>query len=516
MNGRNMGPGMEPRANVAPPGHDGDGEKSMKGESGDGYVLSLNERRLLAALATTGKADAATLGRTLGATADAVVQYASLLAQNGGLATVERVVERSYTLTEEGRRYAAEGLPERQILESFGERATMAELKGHPLASIGIGWLRRKGWVTIRDGIVEKTGDAPIGEDERVLTSPTLEEGAGLRELLKRGLAVERETVTYIVSITEAGAALAREGLDLREEVGQLTHEMLLTGSWRTTPLRRYRVDRLPRRLVPGKIHPYQRLLDEMRTILLNMGFVEMGGGLVQSGFWNFDALFQPQDHPAREMQDTFHLAGEADLPPRWELVRQMHEHGGETSSTGWGGTWQESKARQQVLRTHLTGLSIQYLAAHPTPPVKAFAIGRVFRREAIDPTHLPEFEQLEGIVMDERVTFSHLLGFLREFYRRLGFTQVRFRPGYFPYTEPSVEPEVFVEGLGWVELGGAGVFREEVTAPFGIGYPVLAWGLGASRLAMLRLGLKDLRQLYRTDIEWCRETPISPGRRVR
>ena len=114
---------------------------------------------------------------------------------------------------------------------------------------------------------------------------------------------------------------------------------------------------------------------------------------------------------------------------------------------------------------------------------------------------------------MDEGVTFSHLLGFLREFYRRLGFPQVRFRPGYFPYTEPSVEPEVFVEGLGWVELGGAGVFREEVTAPFGIEHPVLAWGLGASRLAMLRLRLKDLRQLYRSDIDWCRETAIHSGR---
>ncbi len=513
MSRREREPGVGPGTDNHRPGYGDDGTESTKSMTGGRYVLSLNERRLLAALAPLGRADASTLGRELGATADAVVQYASLLAQNGGLAVVERSVETSYALTEEGQRYALEGLPERQLLDSFTEKATMAELKNHPLASIGIGWLRRKGWVTIRDGVVEKAGNAPKGEDEQTLTSTILEDGPGLAELLKRGLAVERESVRYTVSITEAGEALARGGLDLREEVGQLTHEMILTGSWRETPLRRYRVDRLPRRLIPGKVHPYQRLLDEMRTILQDMGFVEMGGGLVQSGFWNFDALFQPQDHPAREMQDTFHLEGEAILPPGWERVRAMHEHGGETTSTGWGGTWQEAKARQQVLRTHLTGLSIQYLASHPTPPVKAFAIGRVFRREAIDPTHLPEFEQLEGIVMDEGVTFSHLLGFLREFYRRLGFPQVRFRPGYFPYTEPSVEPEVFVEGLGWVELGGAGVFREEVTAPFGIDHPVLAWGLGASRLAMLRLGLKDLRQLYRSDIDWCRETYIYPGR---
>ena len=160
------------------------------------------------------------------------------------------------------------------------------------------------------------------------------------------------------------------------------------------------------------------------------------------------------------------------------------------------------------MLRTHTTCLSIQHLACNPEPPVKAFCISRVYRREAIDPTHLPEFEQLEGIVMDEGVSFRHLLGYLKEFYGRMGFEDVRFRPAYFPYTEPSVEPEVYVDGLGWVEMGGAGIFRQEVTAPWGIRHPVLAWGLGVSRMAMLRLGLKDLRLLYRSDIEWIRETP--------
>jgi phenylalanyl-tRNA synthetase alpha chain len=161
------------------------------------------------------------------------------------------------------------------------------------------------------------------------------------------------------------------------------------------------------------------------------------------------------------------------------------------------------------VLRTHTTVLSIQHLAANPHPPVKAFCISRVYRREAIDPTHTPEFEQLEGIVMDKGVSFRNLLGYLKEFYGRMGFENVRFRPAYFPYTEPSVEPEIYVDGLGWVEMGGAGIFREEVTAPWGIAYPVLAWGLGVSRVAMLKLGLKDLRLLYRSDIEWIRESPV-------
>ncbi|MCQ2357029.1 MAG: phenylalanine--tRNA ligase subunit alpha, partial [Methanocorpusculum sp.] len=222
-----------------------------------------------------------------------------------------------------------------------------------------------------------------------------------------------------------------------------------------------------------------------------------------------FDSLYQPQDHPAREMQDTFHLAEEIDLPEGWEKIRDIHMTGGDTGSTGWGGEWSPKIARRCVLRTHSTSLSIQHLAKNPNPPVKAFSISRVYRRETIDPTHLPEFEQLEGIVMDKDLTFGHLLGFFKEFFGRMGFESVRFRPGYFPYTEPSVEPEVWVDGLGWVELGGAGVFRKEVTAPWGIDCPVLAWGLGVSRVSMLRMGLKDLRQLYRSDIDWIRATPV-------
>jgi phenylalanyl-tRNA synthetase alpha chain len=249
-----------------------------------------------------------------------------------------------------------------------------------------------------------------------------------------------------------------------------------------------------------------------MRQNLLQMGFTEIYGDIVQSSFWNFDALFQPQDHPAREMQDTFYLDIKEALPAGWEAVRDTHEKGGRTSSTGWGGVWDRSKAERCVLRTHTTSLTIQHLSRHPRPPVKAFCIGRVYRREAIDPTHLPEFEQLEGVVMDEGVNFRHLLGILHEFYVRMGFENVRFRPGYFPYTEPSVEPEVWVDGMGWVELGGAGVFREEVTTPCGIDYPVLAWGLGVSRVAMLKMGLTDLRQLYRSDVDWVRDTPALGG----
>jgi phenylalanyl-tRNA synthetase alpha chain len=468
--------------------------------------LTQNEKKLLTILGATGEATPAKLADRLSVPEEAAVQYAHLL-QDRGLATVSKTVHTQYSLTEEGNLYTVRGLPERQLLESFDDTIPMADLTQHPLAKIGIGQMRRKGWITIRSGIVEKTSVPGPGEDEQALRDPE-NHPEGVRELLKRGLLQEADTVSYVISITPEGKALLAKGIDIRPETGTLSRDQIITGSWKGLALRRYDIGKTPKRAYPGKIHPYQRLISEMRCVLLEMGFTEIYGNIIQSAFWNFDALFQPQDHPAREMQDTFYLHQTEPLPEGWERVRDMHLHGGTTSSTGWGGQWSMRKASQCVLRTHSTCLSIRHLAAHHRPPVKAFCISRVYRREAIDPTHLPEFEQLEGIVMDQGVNFTHLLGYLKEFYRRMGFTDVRFRPGYFPYTEPSVEPEVYVPGLGWVEMGGAGIFREEVTAPFDIEHPVLAWGLGVSRIAMLRLGLKDLRLLYRSDIGWIRDTP--------
>ncbi|TAJ45190.1 phenylalanine--tRNA ligase subunit alpha [Methanofollis fontis] len=469
--------------------------------------LTLNEKRLLVALAPLGEAGTGALAGALGTTEAAVVQYAHLCADSG-LAEVVRTTTTTYALTPEGEDYRKNGLPERQMLENVGDSAPMRDLQAHPLSRIGIGWLRKKGWITIRAGVAERVGEVPPGDDEIALQDP--KEGMpGIADLLKRNLITASEETAWQIRITAAGRALVDAGLDLTEETGTLTREQIISGSWRTANLRRYSLATPPKRIWPGKTHPYGGVLDDVRRILLEMGFEEMRGEIVQSAFWDFDALFQPQDHPAREMQDTFYLDLAEPCPPGWEGVRDIHEHGGDTSSTGWGGRWDPAKAEQCVLRTHTTPLSIRHLVATRRPPVKAFALGRVYRREAIDPTHLPEFEQLEGIVMDEDVTFRDLLGYLKEFYAAMGFDAVRFRPGYFPYTEPSVEPEVRVDGLGWVELGGAGVFREEVTAPWGIEAPVLAWGLGISRLAMLRLGLRDLRQLYRSDIDWIRDHPV-------
>jgi phenylalanyl-tRNA synthetase alpha chain len=468
--------------------------------------LTQNEKRLLATLVKEHKADAPHLATLLDTTPESVVQWAHLL-EDKGLVSLERIVDKSFVYTDEGKEYLNNGLPETQLLKFCRNDTPLAELQKHASFRIGFGQLRKKGLISVNNGVVSKTDGASTIDDETALKDPQAG-GQRTKDLIKRGILQETESVRNIVSIKPEGLAIAKQGLDMREETGTLTRDQILSGAWKSLNLRRYDVAKLPKKAYPGKIHPYQRIIAEMREILLEMGFEELYGGIVQQSFWNFDALFQPQDHPAREMQDTFYLRETLPLPPGYEKVKAMHESGGETSSTGWGGVWTEEKAEQCVLRTHTTSVSIQHLAKNPNPPVKAFCIGRVYRRETIDTTHLAEFEQLEGIVMDEGVTFGNLLGILREFYHRMGFEGVRFKPSYYPYTEPSLDAEVYVEGIGWIEMGGAGVFREEVTAPLGINYPVLAWGLGVSRIAMLRLGLKDLRYLHRSDVAFLRETP--------
>lgn len=484
-----------------------------------------NEKQVLLSLGELRTADPITLSKASGLKVEAAMQAAFLL-QEKGLVQVLEDVRETYHLTGEGEGYTASGLPERQVIEQVTGPTSIHELKemfGPTLMGIAMGWLRKKGWARIEGGKLIP-GDIPVmGEDEEVLAK--LKGGAQslevqgnigiissrvIQELVKRNLIEVHEEKTRTITISERGEALFRAGITFEEEVAQLTSDLIRTGEWKHKHLRSYDINMPVQPIYGAKIHPYQRLIDEMRQIFLEMGFTEIKGDIIQSGFWNFDALFQPQDHPAREMQDTFHLDSTSDLPEAFmQPVADMHEHGGEIPSTGWGYTWSADIARMNVLRTHTTAITIKHLADNSKPPVKAFCIDRAYRRETIDPTHTPEFEQLEGVVMDEGMSFADLLGLLMEFYHRMGFKDVRFRPAYFPYTEPSVEPEVFIEGMGWIELGGAGVFRKEVTEPLSIKHPVLAWGLGVSRLAMLRLGLRDLRELYQSDIDWLRKSPV-------
>lgn len=312
--------------------------------------------------------------------------------------------------------------------------------------------------------------------------------------------------------LTDTGRNVVEKGLDLQEEISQVTSSVIKSGEWKQKPIRPYDIHAFAPAIYGGKSHPLVQLIHQIRHIFVQMGFQEIQGNYVESCFWNMDVLFIPQDHPARDMQDTLYCKIPSRLPIHekqlLDKIAKVHENGGTTGSTGWGYSFSKHEGERALLRTHTTVNTIRYLYQHPQPPCKVFSIERVFRKENIDMTHLPEFYQIEGIIYEEQSNFRQLLGVLKEFYRRIGFEKIRFRPGYFPYTEPSMEAEVFWNGR-WMELGGSGIFRPEVTEPIGVKHPVLAWGLGLERLAMLKFGVTNVRSLYMSDLDWIRKTPL-------
>ncbi|MBA4453663.1 MAG: phenylalanine--tRNA ligase subunit alpha [Nitrosopumilaceae archaeon] len=254
-----------------------------------------------------------------------------------------------------------------------------------------------------------------------------------------------------------------------------------------------------------ARTHPLKDTIDEIREIFVTLGFSEVFGNLTQPSFWNFDALFTPQDHPARELQDTFYLDGisskKIGTPDQIRKVSDSHKK-------GWRYYWDINEARKMVLRTHTTCVTIKHLAENKPDEARVFSLGRVFRNEKVSYKHLVEFNQIEGVVVGKNANLRNLMGIQREFYRRIGITKIKFWPTFFPYTEPSLQTMVYNERLGkWVELFGMGIFRPEVTKPLGITKPVLAWGGGIERIAMLKYGLDDVREFYNNNLNWLRST---------
>lgn len=317
----------------------------------------------------------------------------------------------------------------------------------------------------------------------------------------------EKKKVT--ITLTPIADALLQENIS-QDVVNRLTPGMLKTGEWKNKEFRSYDITVNVPNTATGKTHFTNQAIDYIRQIWLEMGFKEMTGNYVQSAFWDLDALFVPQDHPAREMQDTFYLHGKAKLPALWEKVRDAHEHGGKTGSRGWGYQFSKEETEQILLRTHTTVLSAKTIASLKKEqlPAKFFAVGKVFRNEALDWKHLFEFDQVEGIVIDPQATLANLKGYLQEFYKKMGYEKIRMRPAHFPYTEPSLEIDVFHPvRKEWVELGGAGIFRPEVTKTLlGFDCTILAWGQGMGRIIGEYWKISDIRELYNNDLKQLRE----------
>lgn len=441
------------------------------------------------------------------------------------------------SLTDIGKRYKEELSPLEWILASIEENREKSEPitvktlqdRGQFLPtelSRAIGHLKKEDVIRLAPGGILETSGTPsptaaslrsllntLGESPQVFDSFPAPSQAILRHYsVKRGNSHEpfriEERVDREYGLTPEGekvGQLCRRGPI--EEISQLTPEMLKDGSWRNKQFRKYSISLRPPRVALGRRHPYREFLDSVKRKLVSMGFQEMRGPLVETEFWNMDALFMPQFHPARAIHDVYFVKTPtyaAHIPePFLSRVSAAHENGGSSGSTGWNYRYDQERARRLILRSQGTAVSARTLAENPAIPGKYFSIARCFRYDQVDATHATDFFQVEGIVLGQEIHFQTLLGLLTLFAKEMAQAQEsRFLPAYFPFTEPSVELHVRHPQLGWMELGGAGLFRQEVTQPLGVTVPVIAWGLGLDRMAMVALGIHDIRDLFSSDLE--------------
>ena len=469
-------------------------------------------------------------------------QAFSWLLAKGLIAEQGRVQALRYELTALGEQYRREGLPEERIVALLGaagplpmpEIAARLGLEQREVGS-AYGALAREG-VLAMDGARQVSVTGGGADSARVATLRGLLErlaggvavaveelSAAEREQAgafsrKRGTAkglfraTESETVSYVLTASgrELRQAAAAAGLS-GAEVGALTPAMLVDGSWRGVSFRRYNVNSPPGRVLVGRPNPYTAYLDRVRDQLAGLGFEEFDGPLVETNFWCCDALFMPQFHAARDEHDVYFIKEPqhaSDLPePYFERVAATHADGWQTGSRGWGYQFDRDFARRTILRSQGTVVSAKTLTRARVPG-KYFGIMRCFRPDEVDASHLADFYQTEGIVLGERVNLKTLLGLLKLFAEEVAgaaSADVRYEPAYFPFTEPSVEVFVRHPTVGWTELGGAGIFRPEVTRPLGIDVPVLAWGLGIDRMAMMSLRIDDIRDLFSPDLDQIR-----------
>ncbi len=420
---------------------------------------------------------------------------------------------KDYKLTEEGEEYLKKGLPERnlvKLLNSIPQKSVTISKVADKVKNfhIALKWALDNKWVEKRDNQLVLIKFPEETEEEK-----TLEKIAGGKiadeTILK--ILMERSLVT---KITETYRRTEEELKISGNVIGELTHDIIRTGLWKGKEFKPVEVERIIKRdfgkITQGKRQPYNQFLWEVRQKLVQLGFKEMTGPTIETEFWNFDSLFQPQNHPARDWTQTYSLKYPkyGDLPDKKivDRVKATHENGWTTGGVGWQYKWNPRIAMKLMPHAHGTCLSARTLVNNPEIPGKYFAIARCYRPDVIDFKHGVEFNHCEGIVIGKDLTFKNLLGILKMFAIEVAGTEkVKFMPDYYPFTEYSCQLSALHPDLGWIEFGGSGLFREELTKPLGVDVPVLAWGLGIDRLAMFKLGINDIRELFSQNLGWLR-----------
>ncbi|XP_046746234.1 phenylalanine--tRNA ligase alpha subunit isoform X2 [Diprion similis] len=393
-------------------------------------------------------------------------------------------------------------------------------MKTVPNAKVGFSKALVAGWIEL-----DKSSGAPIVRRKVPSITDTiqlhLKNVASIPDNVKNDYKKRKllqEVVTKIMVLSKGPQFVTK----IEKLEADLTSDLLANDSWKEKKFKPYNFDALGVALDVGHLHPLLKVRAEFRKIFLEMGFSEMPtNNFVESSFWNFDALFQPQQHPARDAHDTFFISEprtSSNFPKNYlEKVKKVHSEGG-YGSQGYRYEWKIEEAQKNLLRTHTTAVSARMLynlmQQGEFKPVRYFSIDRVFRNETLDATHLAEFHQVEGVVADYNLTLGDLIGTLYEFFKKLGITQLEFKPAYNPYTEPSMEIFCFHNGLGkWIEIGNSGIFRPEMLLPMGLpeNVNVIAWGLSLERPTMIKYGLNNIRDLVgpKVDLQMVHNNPI-------
>lgn len=492
------------------------------------HGLHQNERSVLRVLRKSPR-DAGDIAKETGLSLSAVI-WAAYSLKDRGLVKVDEETRVEYLLGTEGERYLKEGLPEMRLISKVKEEIAIENLDlTEDERCFGIPWAVRKRLITIRsepgrkilkltdigrERLLKGCHEHVVLEKIRSGLELTSSEIELLNELKTRGDVIRKKEAKSIkVSLTETGNAAIKTEVELAPEVNVLSSDMIVSGKWKDVYLRPYNIEVPTKVVYPGKPHPYQLIIDLVREALIGMGFEEVYSPPVEINFWNCDVLFMPSDHPARDIHDMFYLkkvkSGAVADPKLVQRVKETHENGWNTGSKGWG-FWDPLLSLRLILRSQTTSVSARYLSRISGEfPCKMFTIDRNYRPEKIDSIHLPEFNQCEGIVAARGVTLRHLMGYMKKIAEVCGAKEVKFQPGFFPFTEPSVVGFIRHPKLGWIEALPGGVFRPEVTKPLGIDTTVLAWGLGIDRLAMIALDVDDIRQLFSSDLDWLRSIPL-------
>jgi len=448
------------------------------------------EKKIIASLQSNPRQTMEKLEETTGLSSDQIRRGVEWLRLKD-LASVTESTTHMYSLGKNGLEAFEKGLPERRLIDLLKDGPKkLQELQKEmgPIFGPAMGLARKNNWIeSINDQITLKTSPAELPGEITIkkistgkLPKNKLDE-YDLGSLLKRpDFVVEDAIKSKEISLSDGAKTIV-----ISDSAGAIDVEA-----------------KVPQVYV-ARTHPLKDTIDEIREIFVTLGFSEIIGSMTQPSFWNFDALFTPQDHPARELQDTFYLDGisakKIGTPEQIKKVSASHKQ-------GWRYLWDINEARKMVLRTHTTCVTIKHLAEAKPDEARVFSVGRVFRNEKVSYKHLVEFNQIEGVVVGKNATLRDLMGIQKEFYKRIGITKIKFWPTFFPYTEPSLQTMVYNDRLGkWVELFGMGIFRPEVTRPLGISKPVLAWGGGIERIAMLKYGLDDVREFYKNDLNWLR-----------